>query len=201
MTATLPQLPITPVSDRTRVNEVGRSQDVDAPPPGVRDDPEVVVQTDPPTAAPTRRDDDVPEPLSVPVVRMLPSAVEVEVGDRVSVMIEISGATDLGHVPFHITMDPQVLQFEYGEEGNFLRSDGRQTAFFAAATRDASVVVVGLSRLRQGDGIHGGGDLCVLYFNAVGSGDARLGFARAKVRDSSNRIVPAEFLGTAIVVR
>ena len=125
---------------------------------------------DPPTAKPTRRDDDVPETSSVLVVRMLPSAAEIQVGDQVSIMIEISGATDVGHVPFHVTMNPQVLQFAYGEEGNFMRSDGRQTAFFAAPTSDAASVVVGLSRVRQGDGIRGGGDLCVLHFNAVGPG-------------------------------
>lgn len=105
---------------------------------------------------------------------------KVQVGDQVSIVIEISGATDVGHVPFHVTMNPQVLQFEYGEEGNFLSSDGRQTAFFAAATSDAAVVVVGLSRIRQGDGIRGGGDLCVLHFIAVGPGNAGLGFARAR---------------------
>ena len=132
---------------------------------------------------------------------MRASAPVVQVGDRVSIVIEIAGAADVGHVPFHVTIDPQVLQFEDGQEGNFLSSDGRQTAFFAAATGDGAAVVVGLSRLRRGDGIHGGGDLCVLHFNAVGPGDARLDFARAKVRDSGNRIVPAEFWGTAIVVR
>ena len=134
------------------------------------------------------------------MVRMLPTVSQIEVGDRVRVVVEISGAVDVGHVPFHVTVDPSVLRFENAHEGTFLRSDGRETAFFAAAANDTSVVI-GLSRLRAGDGIDGSGELCVLHFTAVGPGDAGLAFSRAKVRDSRNRILPADFRSAAIVVR
>ena len=115
-------------------------------------------------------------------------------------MIQIASASDVGHVPFHIVFNPLVLRFDYGTEGAFLSSDGRQTAFFASATTDGAAVVVGLSRLGRGNGVSGGGDLCVLHFTAVGQGNAGLGFARAKVRDSSNQIVPANFLAANVVV-
>jgi hypothetical protein len=104
-------------------------------------------------------------------------------------------------VPFHLTFDPRVLQFEFGEEGPFLSGDGAQTAFFAATTTDGSAVVVGLSRLGRVGGVGGDGGLCVLHFTAAAPGDAGLGFAGAKVRDSANRIVPSIFDAALLVVR
>lgn len=138
------------------------------------------------------------EPETIPFVRMVPSSTEVVAGGPVSITVEISSATDVGHVPFHLTYDSRVLEFESGDEGSYLGSDGVQTAFFATASRNA--VVVGLSRLGRIEGVSGGGDLCVLHFTAVGPGNAALGFSRAKVRDSSNQIVPSVFEPAVVVV-
>jgi hypothetical protein len=127
------------------------------------------------------------------MIRMLLPAAEVSVGDRVSIRIEIADGTNVGSVPFHVIYNPDVVEFESGEEGSFLGRDGRQTAFFAAAMNNGREVVVGLSRLGRGQGIAGHGVLCWLTFFVVGPGDAGLGFTRAHLRDSGNRIVPAEF--------
>jgi hypothetical protein len=124
---------------------------------------------------------------------MVASAGYLSVGELVTVQIVIDGATDVGHTPFHVLYDPAVLRFVGGDEGSFLGSDGQPTAFFASATSDGASVVVGLSRLGRVPGISGGGDLCQLHFEVVGPGNARLAFSRAKVRDSSNRIVSAIF--------
>ncbi len=140
---------------------------------------------------------------SSPVVRMVASATEVRVGESVSVSIEISGARDVGHVPFHVRFDPAVLRFDSGTEGVFMASDGANTAFLAAATGGGDVVVVGMSRLRSShaDGVSGGGELCVLGFTAVGPGPANFSFERAKVRDGTNTIVPSVFRQATIHVR
>ncbi len=142
-----------------------------------------------------------PETTATPQVLMMPVSGEVLVGDRVTITVAISSATNVGHVPFHVTFNPGVLQFDHGEEGSFLGSDGVPTAFFAAVTSSGAEVVIGLSRLGQEEGNHGGGNLCVLHFNAVGPGDAGLGFASAKVRDSTNRIVESFFQPATVVVR
>ena len=131
---------------------------------------------------------------------MSADAADTPVGTSVSIRVDIADATDVGSVPFHVLYNPSVLRFESGEEGPFLQGGGRQTAFFAAPTSDAKEVVVGLSRLGRGDGISGSGELCALHFTAIGPGNAGLGFAAAKVRDSENRIVPATFLPAAVTV-
>ena len=132
---------------------------------------------------------------------MVPFSTEVTVGSRLSLAIEILDATDVGSVPFHVVFNPAVLRFENGREGHFLSRGGRQTAFFAAPMSNGSEAVVGLSRLGRGEGIGGGGDLCTLYFSVVGPGDTGLGFIRAHVRDSQNRIVKAIFEPATVSAR
>ena len=75
------------------------------------------------------------------------------------------------------------------------------TAFIAGLSSSGDSVVVGLSRLGRVQGVDGGGPLCTLQFTAVGPGHAGLVFARAKVRDSSSRIVPSEFEAINVRVR
>ncbi len=144
-----------------------------------------------------------PSSASSPIVRMVTSATEIQVGETVSVSIEISGAQDVGHVPFHVRFDPAVLRFDSGTEGAFMASDGANTAFLAAATGGGDVVVIGMSRLRSPhtNGVNGGGELCVLDFMAVGPGAANFSFERAKVRDDTNTIVPASFRQATLLVR
>ena len=144
---------------------------------------------------------DVRPDRSITVVRMFPSSSELTVGDGLSITLDLSAGTDVGHVPFHLLYDPAVLHFESGEEGAFLGSDGMPTAFFVGPSRSGDSVVVGLSRLGRVQGVDGGGPLCTLQFTAVGPGHAGLVFARANVRDSSNHNVPSEFEAVDVRVR
>jgi cohesin domain-containing protein len=132
---------------------------------------------------------------------MVPDSSQVTVGSGLSLRIQISGAADVGSVPFHLLFDPAVLRFEGGEEGGFLQGDGHQTAFFAAPTSAGNEVVVGLSRLGRTEGVQGAGDLCTLHFTVVGAGDAQLSFFRAKVRNSRNDPAPATFEPASVQAR
>lgn len=135
-----------------------------------------------------------------PRVRLVPQRRDLQVGERLVLRIEMVGGNDVGSVPFHLRFNPAVLEFLGGVEGSFLGSDGRATAFFAAPTSRGDEVVVGLSRLGAGGGIAGGGVLCELEFQVVGSGDAGLAFSREKVRDAHNRIVASAFDAGQVVV-
>ena len=140
-------------------------------------------------------------PAPVAKVRMNPVRPLFAVGDAVPVTVEISSGTDVGHVPFYVDFDPRVLRFDRGEEGPFLGLDGVSTMFVAAQSGAGDSVVVGLSRLGQSPGIDGDGRLCVLYFVAIAPGTSNLRFDRAKVKDSTNRTVRAEFEPAAVTVR
>lgn len=142
-----------------------------------------------------------PVEVDGPLVTFTVETETITVGDRVTLTVRIAKGENVGHVPFHIAHDPSVLRFERGEEGGFLRSDGHDTAFFAAAQTAGDAVVVGLSRLGRDPGANGEGDLCTLEFTAVGAGDAKLAFKRATVRDSTNSVVISAFRPTRLVVR
>lgn len=142
-----------------------------------------------------------PNTVNGPLVTVDTEPGIVTVGDRVRLTVRITKGENIGHVPFHVTHDPAVLRFERGAEGGFLRGDGQQTAFFAAAQAAGDAVVVGLSRLGREPGANGEGELCTLEFTAVGVGDAKLAFSRASVRDSTNTIVVSAFRPTRIVVQ
>lgn len=76
----------------------------------------------------------------------------------------------------------------------------RATAFISTPNSQGDAVVVGLSRLGRADGAQGEGQLCTLHFITVGPGDARFAFARASVRDGSNRTLKAAFLPARLIV-
>jgi hypothetical protein len=148
-----------------------------------------------------RREPQEEPPASTAIVQALPSLTELAVEGRLAVVVTISGAAEVGHVPFHLVYDPQVLAFEYGEEGAFLGSDGAQTAFFATPSGGGGTIFVGLSRLGQTSGVSGAGNLCVLHFRAVGPGTTTLAFSSEKVRDPAGGLLPSVFVPVSVTVR
>jgi hypothetical protein len=152
-------------------------------------------------ADPGGRADDPADDVAPPSVRLMAARNVLSVGEEIAVTVEIHGANDVGHAPFHVTFDPSILSFVSATEGPFLSSDGQGTAFFASPLSDGTAVTVGLSRLGRVPGISGSGELCALHFVAVASGDTTLAFQRAHVRDSRTRIVPAAFESLSIRVR
>ncbi len=175
------------------------------PEPQAAPEEELPLEEEEPTPEPPsprkRREPTEESPTSTAIVQAVPSHTELAVEGRLSVFVMISNATNVGHVPFHLVYDPRILQFEYGEEGSFLGSDGAQTAFFAAASGGGGTVVVGLSRLGQTSGVSGAGDLCVLHFTAVGPGTTSLAFSSEKVRDPAGGLVSSVFTPVSITVR
>jgi hypothetical protein len=132
---------------------------------------------------------------------MVTSPSNPAAGETLTVRVEITGAADVTSVPFHVVFVPAVLRFDHGSEGAFLGRDGQATSFFAAPVGAGGAVALGLSRLGQGAGATGNGLLCTLEFAALSPGPARLGFARAGVRDARTRVVPASFQAALVEVR
>jgi hypothetical protein len=132
---------------------------------------------------------------------MVSSGRKVSAGDQITIRVRLDNGTNVGSVPFHVTYNPQVLEFDSGEEGSYLNRDGAQTAFFATPMSTPGEIVVGLSRLGQGAGAKGSGELCRLRFRVLSSGDAGLAFKRASVKDPENRILESAFQPARIRAR
>jgi hypothetical protein len=114
------------------------------------------------------------------------------VGNEITVRIFISQAGHVGSVPFHIAYDPKVLQFERGEEGDFLKKDGASTVFNAQAST-LNEIFVAAARLGVPTGADGDGALCTLYFKTLAAGQTTLTFTAASVLDATGQLLPADF--------
>lgn len=120
----------------------------------------------------------------------------VRVGERVAIDVHVADARGIKGVPFHLRYDARVLAFRAAEEGGFLASAGRDTAFLASLL-DAGRIAVGASLLGPGEGASGSGLIATLVFEAIGVGPARLEFERASAHGASTGTV---FSGAMIVV-
>jgi general secretion pathway protein D len=136
-----------------------------------------------------------PQPQAPPppaLVNFMPPNVFARVGDEIKIQVQISQATQVGSVPFHVAYNPKILQFVQGEEGEFLKKDGASTIFNAQAST-LSQVFVALARLGVGTGADGEGTLCTFTFKALAAGTASLTFTEAMVLDAAGEPLPAQF--------
>jgi len=142
-----------------------------------------------------------PETGGPAVVRLVPSATQYRVGDRVVVQVVADNVSNLGSAPFHLRYDRSVLEFlPPGTEGALLGSDGSSTIFMASDSAAGGEVVVGLSRMGAGQGVSGSGVLATFEFIAVNPGDAGLTFVGAGLKDPRAQALPASFLSATVKV-
>jgi general secretion pathway protein D len=168
-------------------------------PPGEQPGEQGNTEATPPGENPGQ--DNTNPPPGPATVRLVPSAPSFKVGDRFTIEVRIEGATNVGSVPFHLRYNRQVLEFlSPAIQGNFLNSDGGNTAFLAVDTPPGGEIVVGDSRLGGGDGISGSGTLATFQFQAINPGDCGFGWTGASVKDPQARNLPASFLTAPVAV-
>jgi hypothetical protein len=144
-------------------------------------------------------DDDVaavvqPQPPGPSIVRLVPAKTVYRVGETVEAVVVVDNADDVGSIPFHLTYDPDVLQFvPPGIEGTFMSGDGTATAFLVSDSAAQGELVVGLSRLGAGPGASGSGTLATFHFSTLDAGPCGFDFTAASVKDPEGRTLPAAF--------
>jgi len=135
------------------------------------------------------------------VVQLVPGATSYSVGDTVEIQVHVSGANNVGSIPFHLHYNKEVLQFmPPGTEGSFMNSDGANTVFLAGDTGNGGKIVVGLSRMGGGEGISGAGSLATFRFLATNAGSANFSFTGASVKDPQANNKPAAFNTAAVKI-
>jgi len=151
-------------------------------------------------AGPRTNDDDPPvDPNRAAILEAVPRKKLVSLGQVIPVEIRISGAFNVGSVPFHLSFNPVVLALNdspQSQQGPFL--DG---ASFLIAPGGPGEVVVGLSLLGATTGRSGDGLLATIYFRAIGMGQSPLAFTNASVRAPDASLRPASFVHSSIQVR
>jgi general secretion pathway protein D len=146
--------------------------------------------------------DDTPEqPTGPAIVRLVPSAATVSVGDTLVVQVVLDNGTNVGSTPFHLRFNRQVLEFiEPAIQGDLLDRDGANAVFLANEAGAGGDIVVGYSRMGGETGITGSGLLATFQFRAINPGDVGFQFTGASVKDPQARNVPASFLSAGVTV-
>ncbi len=164
-------------------------------------------ETPPAEKPPPEEEEAEPEPeekgeeLTPAEVTITPASLIVFREERFSVNINLDNARNVGHVPFNLSFNPDVLQIVEVTMGALLGKDGAQVSFVRDYDNKAGQLRVSLARLGKETGVDGSGILCTVVFKAVGAGSTDIVFSNNSVRDATSNTLPANFVPAKIQVQ
>jgi len=132
------------------------------------------------------------------VLSTMPTSTHV--GAEVALTVSVSQIEQLYSAPFYLSYNPALLELIKVSQGDFLKHDGQQTAFFHTDHPEMGRVIIGYSRLGQVDGISGSGTLTTLTFRAKTSGVGSFFIQEAEFRDATMEIIPLQVLVTEVKI-
>jgi general secretion pathway protein D len=140
-----------------------------------------------------------PQGASQPVGLLLgPEMQSQKVGSTFQMAVNLTGGTDVFSVPMQLQYDPSKLSLVnvdldppgQAKSVNFLGQDGQAVALVHRDDGNGSVAI-SASRPPGTHGVNGGGEVCVLTFQAKAAGDASIVITKPVVRNSSQQALPA----------
>lgn len=140
-------------------------------------------------------------PEVIPMLTLVAPAVPVAVGDSFTVMVRLSGGSDITSLPFHVEFDPAILQFQFAQRGPVVDSTMPAILLASVNPERPGDLAVGLSLVESSRLLQGSGTVLRLQFLALAPGHSPLGFSRASVRGSMSETLDAQFHGAGIDVR
>jgi general secretion pathway protein D len=135
-----------------------------------------------------------PTPVSLVVV---PPNSNQTVGSTFVTSIVLTNAHDLASVPVQVQFDPKVLQLVNVEAGGLLGGDGQPVAMVHRDDGNG-LLTISASRPPGASGVNGEGQVCLMTFKAIASGDSKLALVKVGARTTTNSNVPA--VGTQATV-
>jgi general secretion pathway protein D len=120
-------------------------------------------------------------------LRLLTSSPRALVGESVEVAILARAATPVSHWPIAVRFDPEILDFERAEAGEFLQVGGRGEILADASTRGE--ILLGASQFGESSGATGTGVVAHLRFRAKKAGRAELAFLVAQALDPARSAI------------
>ena len=116
-------------------------------------------------------------------IRLKPSQKNIGVGDRFDVAIQIDASQAVSHLPITLLYDERRLQVLDVWSGDFIGAE--KDSQFLAEFSEPGRIVIGASRLGQGPGIQGRGELGFIRFRALAEGRSVVKFEKGKALDRS----------------
>jgi hypothetical protein len=145
--------------------------------------------------------DSGPSPLPPQPIGVIPQSQSTNVGESVTISIVNSDAVDLYGFQFDVNYDPNILEFQSVEEGDFLKSDGAPTYCLDYKTDNPGLIknIVCL-RLGKVGGVTGSGVLSKITFIAKSSGKSDMQLTNVKLSDINAEVLRPETSGGEIIV-
>lgn len=142
----------------------------------------------------------VPRQPSCKVV-IEPDNLRLKEGEKAELHIVVSGAANLFSAPFYVVYDPGLLMVEDVLEADFLRGDGKQTAFAKSVQPENRRIIIGLARLGDVGGRTGSGRLVTLKVQAKQKGEAKLSLERLDFRNSELKVIPVATKPAQVIIQ
>ena len=131
-----------------------------------------------------------------------PSYLTATLGQPFKVSILITGAENVGSVPFHLGYDPQYVEFVGASNTSpFLSQDGTPVFVLATPGPNGREVIVGLSRQGSRPGANGQGTLIDMTFRPKKPGTTSLAFTDISVLDPQAQPMSSERLSMTVVIQ
>jgi len=125
----------------------------------------------------------------LPVVKVLPSTMDLNPGQTGEIFIRVENVPDFRAYSIRISYDKEILRCLSITKGNFF--SGWSTFFYPII--DSNTNVLGADEAILGTGYQSGsGDLIKVTFLALKEGNVNLNFVNADLRDSSNTTLQIE---------
>ena len=142
--------------------------------------------------------DTAPRELQLAVVA---SASEIATGAIVTVDVMAASPRAVVDAPFHLTFDPNVIEFVDGTVGDFLAQGGSSVVFFADGQSRPGDVAVAAGRVERTKGASGAGLLCRVRLRGTAAGATSVTVGRAKAWGVQGEELTVLSAGTSVVVR
>jgi hypothetical protein len=136
-------------------------------------------------APPPSEASETPQPAAdaPPHVALLPGTGVVAAGDSLVVKVALIGGRDISGVPFHLSFNPEVLQFVSAREGSTFRSSSLAPILLAGVSPERpGDLAVGLSLIGSGGLLNASGEILELEFRGLKPGTSNMQFDRASLR-------------------
>jgi general secretion pathway protein D len=111
-------------------------------------------------------------------------------GSTFTASVVLSNAHDVFSVPMQLQFDPKILQLVNVDAGGLLGGDGQPVALVHRDEGNGSVTI-SASRPPGVGGVNGEGQVCVMTFKVIGTGDTNISLVKVGAKNSLQGNLPA----------
>jgi general secretion pathway protein D len=140
----------------------------------------------------------IPDIKSAGSFQIVPASAQVFEGQETSIDLVINDVKDLTELDVSFNFNPNLLDLKRAVEGNFMKSDGKQTSFVTSVNAITGQVDIHLLRIGEVEGKTGSGSIATLTFLGKRKGDAFVSGKEGKFLNSSKANFPVR-MGSGVI--